>query len=111
MELRVESKGDAEAIWADLKLHSQNIAIAVMYRSPDDRDFYQDFEQQVEIVREKRNHLFIMGDLNSDLSKKNDRDGKKLKSSMSGYNLKNVIKKATRVTETTETLIDVILVK
>ena len=110
IELHAEGKGEAETIWADLKMHSQNIAIAVMYRPPDDRGFYQEFERQVEIVREKRNHLFIMGDLNSDLVKKKDGDGKKLKSAMSGYNLKNVIKKATRVTETTETLIDVILV-
>ena len=106
----MEGKGEAEAIWTDLKMHSHNIAIAVMYRPPDDRDFYQEFERQVEIVREKRNHLFIMGDLNSDLVKKKDGGGKNLKSAISGYNLKNVIKKATRLTETTETLIDVIVV-
>ena len=40
MDLRIEDNSNAEVIWADLKIHSQNIAIAVVYRPPDDRDFY-----------------------------------------------------------------------
>ena len=43
IKFRVDSKCETEVIWADLKLYSLNIAIAVAYRPPDDGDFHHNF--------------------------------------------------------------------
>ena len=51
-----------------------------------------------------------MGDLNSDMLKKNERSSKRMKLLIHSRNLKNIIKEPTRVAEDTRTPIDVILI-
>ena len=59
-----------------------------------------------------RKNILIAGDLNSNVLRgSKDDKGKKLSSILETFSLKNIITKPTRVTETTKTLIDLIIVK
>ena len=51
-----------------------------------------------------------MGDLNSDLLSKNTAHGKKLKEVIKSNRLENVIKEPTRITDSTKTSTDVLIV-
>ena len=62
----------------------------------------------------KRNNILLLGHFNSDLllkGKSHDKSyqGRKLLNVLNNYNLKNVIKKSTRITEKTSTIIDLII--
>ena len=65
-----------EAIWADAVIHSQKVSIAVVYRPPDDREFFQLFERHIQYLKMKRKNILIMGGVNSDLLSKNNVLGK-----------------------------------
>ena len=83
---------------------------AVVYRPPDQLHFYNEFAKHVEEIRNKRTNLLIMGDLNSDMLKQNEGFDKQLRLLVHLHKLRTIIKKATRITEDTRTLIDVILI-
>ena len=88
-----------EAVW---------IEIINAYRQPDDLTFFGKFQ-----VWEKRNNILLLGDFNSDLNFRNQNDetyfGRKLLRVLNSFNMTNIIKKPTRVTETTKTVIDLII--
>ena len=104
-----------ETIWAEINLHSQRLLISVMYRPPADTKFYVSLERQLESIWIKRKNIFIMGDLNSDLLRKRgngtavSENGTKLLNVITKFGLVNVIKQPTRITTTSQTLIDVSL--
>ena len=110
LKLQIDTKIVVETIWADVQMHSQKMAVAVVYRPPDQLNFYSEFAKQVEKIRDKRTNLLIMGDLNSDMLKHNEGFGKQLKLLIHSHDLKNIIKEPTRITGDTRTLIDVILI-
>ena len=105
-----------EAIWAELKFHSQNLALSIMYRPPKDTNFFGMLERQLNCICKKKENIFIMGDFNSNVLRNtrhevvaivNDSDhGRKLTNVLRKFALTNVIKEPTRITETTKTLID-----
>ena len=39
-----------EAIWTELKMHSQKLLVSVMYRPPKQPTFYDNFEKQLEQI-------------------------------------------------------------
>ena len=43
-----------EAIWAELKFHSQNLALSIMYRPPKDTNFFGILERQLDCICKKR---------------------------------------------------------
>ena len=80
-----------------------------MYRPPKDLSFYEKLEKldkQLQHISRRRNNIFIIGDLNSDVSSKPSENGSKLKQIMRKHGLSNVIKDYTRVTETSRSTID-----
>ena len=110
-----------EAIWVEVILHSQRLVLSIMYRPPNDADFFSVLEKQLDSVCGKRKNIMIMGDLNSNLlnargcgntlQANNSTDhGRKLVSVLRKFGLVNVIKQPTRITETSSTLIDLSIV-
>ncbi|RMX36495.1 hypothetical protein pdam_00010010 [Pocillopora damicornis] len=80
-----------------------------MYRPPKDLSFYEKLEKldkQLQHISRRRNNIFIIGDLNSDVSSKPSENGSKLKQILRKHGLSNVIKDYTRVTETSRSTID-----
>ena len=47
-----------EAIWAELKFHSQNLALSIMYRPPKDTNFFGMLERQLDHLQEKEKHPY-----------------------------------------------------
>ena len=108
----MESK--TESIWVEIQLHSQRIILAVVYRPPSDDDFYQNFQSYLEKVWQKRKHIFLMGDFNSDMlfrgkSANECSKGKQLLRLINCFRMKNMIKAPTRITQETESLIDLFI--
>eukprot|EP00795_Rhopilema_esculentum_P004167 gene4167-20353_t len=100
-----------EAIWVELSLCSQKMLIGTIYRPPDRDDFYTLFPPELEQIWQTRKNLLIIGDLNSDLTPNGMNDkGRRLKTILNNYNLKNMIKDPTSVTETTKTVLDLVIV-
>ena len=90
---------------------SQKMLIGTVYRPPDRDDFYTLFPPILEQIWQTRKNLLIIGDLNSDLTPNSMNDkGRRLKTILNNYNLKNMIKDPTRVTETTKSVLDLVIV-
>ena len=98
-----------EALWVELVLHSQRLLLGCVYRPPDYGVFYNYFKIILEKIWLKRKNVMIMGDFNSDLLSNND-NSRKLSQLLSSFNYKNLIKKPTRVSETSSTLLDLMIV-
>ena len=83
-----------------------------MYRPPDSSDYLSKhfnklFDNFLKNVNESLSETIILGDMNINFLKKDN--SKELKSIISSYNYKQLIDSATRITNNTSTLIDVIL--
>ena len=92
-----------------LPLTTPCISIKLIYRPPKDLSFYEKLEKldkQLQHISRRRNNIFIIGDLNSDVSSKPSENGSKLKQILRKHGLSNVIKDYTRVTETSRSTID-----
>nr|CAI5824272.1 unnamed protein product [Callosobruchus analis] len=70
----------------------------------------QELNDAIERAYLQADAVIIMGDININLLKPNSPESRKFASSLSDYGLVQVVNSPTRVTETTETLIDVICV-
>ena len=57
-----------EAIWSEVKLHSQRISLSVIYRPPKGQNFFDTFSEELEKIWLQKKNILIIGDLNSDLS-------------------------------------------
>ena len=69
------------------------------------------FPPVIEQIWQTRKNLLIIGDLSSDLTPNGMNDkGRRLKTILNNYNFKNMIKDPTRVTETTKTVLDLVIV-
>lgn len=105
---------EIEAIWVDIFLpRSKPLLIGTVYR-PERPLHVTNFVENFEQVLAKINHsheVYILGDFNVDLVKnKKDPMAKKYLNCLSGAGFSNIIDEPTRVTETTESLIDHVLI-
>ena len=105
---------DIEAIWLDICIHSQKMMIGTLYRHLKDLEFYKKLEKVLETILTRRKNLTLIEDLNSDLSKKGGQPeekvlGKRLVNILKSQNLHNIIKEPTRITQKTQTLIDLFI--
>ena len=110
----MKSNSDLEATWFELEISSQKILISSIYRLPDDMQFFEKLQKGLEPLCQRRSNLLVLGDLNADLHfergiQKDMRTGKMLLRLLKSLNLHNMIQQPTRITETTETLIDLII--
>ena len=92
---------------------SQKFLLGALYRPPTDFSFYGNLQTILSWIITKRKNIILMGDLNSDLLQRSNENhtGKRLKRILYSYDLTNIIKEPTRISDTTKTLIDLIIVK
>eukprot|EP00795_Rhopilema_esculentum_P007243 gene7243-12925_t len=101
-----------EAIWIEIwPKHSKSFLVGIMYRPPDSskylsKDFNNHLNSMLSKVSEKSQEKILMGDLNVNFLKQNN---KEFKAILSVFGLKQMVEKPTRVAKSSETLIDVIL--
>eukprot|EP00795_Rhopilema_esculentum_P009289 gene9289-16986_t len=106
---------ELEIMWIKVwpsREHCKGILIAIIYRPPDSskylrKDFNARFNSLLTKAAEECKETMILGDANINFRIEND--NKELKAIFSVFGLKQIIAKPTRISETTETLIDVIL--
>ena len=98
---------NAESIWLKLNLMNQTIIMGVVYRKPGTN--FEEFKQEFEFVLQNLNLdkklTIIMGDFNVDLTSDEEKSRELIRLTES-YGLVQLIKTATRVTNTSSTLID-----
>lgn len=96
-----------------IKLKNLNTIILCIYRPPngDLQIFFQKLSAILDLLKhkDKKNKLCICGDFNIDLNNKNKKS-KEFKDILTSYNLKPTIINNTRITKTSATLIDNIII-
>ena len=97
-----------ENIWIEVSTREGKLLICTIYRPPNSNAFWDDFELNIEMVKEtcRKSNLIIMGDINADLNTSN---GKKLLDICQSQNLSHHINEPTRITDTTASCLDQIL--
>lgn len=99
-----------EVIWFEIRPKcSKGILIASVYRPPDsskhlDKDFNELFNSMLTKAMSESKETILLGDMNA-----NFLDNKDLKLIFNVHGLKQMIRQPTRITESTESLIDIIL--
>ncbi|XP_071123950.1 uncharacterized protein [Mytilus edulis] len=97
-----------ETLWVEIRAKGQNFLLCHSYRPPNaDTDFWARLNHAIETAFQFNENIVITGDLNSDLFNVNNN---KLIDTMDLFNLRNVIDKATRVTDKSSTLLDPIII-
>ena len=101
----MEVPSTIEGTWINVKCQSQTWLIVCVYRPSTDLSFYGTFSCMLEKVWCTRKNIVIMGDLNSDLSFKRNKDakshfGKRLLRILRSYGMKCIIKEPTRISGT-----------
>ena len=107
------SDKNLEAIWIQVNLPSVIALFSVIYKAPDDNDFFDRFQKQLESAWLRSSYIFLLGDLNCDLNILNtasrNRNAAKLLCIFDALNLENTITSPTRFTPSCESLIDLIV--
>lgn len=90
---------------------SKNFLIATHYRPPNTskylcKNFKEEFDKSLSLYCSESKELILLGDMNVDYQKQND--NKDIKSIIQVNGLTQIIKKPTRVTKDSKTLIDII---
>ena len=101
-----------EAVWIEICYpHTKSFIVGIIYKPPDSSKhlsecFNDILSNSLSIIDAENKEVIILGDINCDYLVKNDHRFIKEIFTINGY--KQLINKPTRITETTETLIDVI---
>ncbi|MCG8048302.1 MAG: endonuclease/exonuclease/phosphatase family protein, partial [Candidatus Thiodiazotropha endolucinida] len=101
---------DLECVWVQAKVQGHTILVGGIYRPPNANQNYWNLIHET-IDRAKSTNIqdiIILGDLNNDLLVNNR--SKNLQELMKAYSLKQLLTEATHFTESSASLIDVILV-
>ena len=98
-----------EVIWVEVNKVEGKVLIGTAYRPPNSTYFWEHFERNLDVVKSHRDtkYILVMGDLNADFK---DVHGNHLLNLCAIQNLKCLIKEPTRITATTQTCLDQILV-
>ena len=101
-----------ESIWLNIIIKGQTFLLGCVYRPPSDKKFLQNFKLYLDHINHRTN-IVIVGDTNFDLNPCNDINKAAVRdyiSILNTYHLQNIIKENTRISQTSQTLIDHILV-
>lgn len=116
-EIQWERRNDLEnknieSIWIEIQPnYVKRFLICILYRPPDsskhlNRIFNKEFNEMLSLASKECKETIILGDVNVNFLV--PRDNKEFKSILNLHGLKQIIKKATRITEVSKTLIDII---
>ncbi len=97
-----------ETVWIQVKTQRDSFFIGTIYRTPSSTvEFWDLLNRNLEYVCDQTNNIILVGDVNEDQLNTNNH---RLKDIMIMNTMKNVIVSPTRITDTTSTLLDPILV-
>lgn len=101
-----------EAVFVDILLpKSKPVIVGACYRPPNQNNFYEILEEMCSNCSDLINsEVIITGDFNSDILKKDSQNFKALDNFCRAFDFVQLIKEPTRVCETSETVIDLMLV-
>ena len=96
------------------KANSRDILVGTIYRPPNQNsEFFTTFPKLMENIWTKFSNIVLLGDLNTNLLQDERGDtsyeGNKMKGILEQFNMKNVVKGPTRITNHSKTLIDLIV--
>lgn len=106
---------EIESVWIEIwpsRQHCKGILVSTIYRPPDTskylhKNFNSVFNSMMTKASEESKEMIVLGDMNVNFLVPGD--NKDLKSVFEPLGLKQTIEKPTRITETTRTLIDIVL--
>ena len=107
------NRDNLEMMWLEISLNNaKKFLIAVLYQPPNSskhqcKNFVEMLSNKLETVQNENKETIIIGDINCDYA--NPESHRDVKSCLSMNGFKQLIKKPTRVTENTSTIIDVLL--
>ena len=101
----IEVDTNIESLWMEGIVNSQKYLLGCIYRPPKMKKFLQNITHIFECFNHRSN-IFLLGDFNIDMSEDDSTLTKDFKQVLAEYCLTNVIMKYTRITATSETLID-----
>ena len=105
----IDMNTDIESIWINVILRSQKLLLGCIYRPPNDKKFLTSFKTALDNICHRSN-VVLIGDFNIDLSNNCDKtltgDFKEL---LGSDNLVSQIKDCTRITDSTITLINLVI--
>ena len=101
---------DLECVWIQVKIRGHDILICGIYRPPNSsQNYWNPIHESVDRAKSTAvQDIIILGDLNNDLLVNNR--SKNLNDFINTYNLKQLINEPTHFTESSSSLIDVVLV-
>ena len=101
-----------EAEWLQVKFPSSSVLFSVIYRPPDaSGEFFEQIGATLEKAWLKTSNRVLLGDFNCDFQGDSElsANARKLRSIFEMYNMQNVVVENTRETQTTSTLIDLMV--
>ena len=109
-DLNIQIEGECEACFIEIVVDKQcgkNVIVGSLYRHPHDNfdEFFSAFAKIVEKIN-KKYQLIILGDFNINMIDYTSPTARTYKNLLLSLGLRNVINLPTRVTESTETVID-----
>lgn len=110
--LNFHSLNSLEQLWVRISVRSKKIIIGILYRPPNSSiiDFIGAFENSLSEVTVACDEVICCGDTNINFLDLNNRKTSLFMDCIDSFNLKQVINSPTRVTGTSSTLIDIILI-
>lgn len=101
-----------EQLWLKIRLGGQTVVVGVIYRIPSASPvhFFDELYETIERVSLESNSLILMGDININLLNTDLRDARRFQQLLDTFDTRQVINSPTRVTVTSESLIDVMCV-
>ena len=98
-----------KSLWLHVRFPATSVLFAVMYRPPDDNNFFNVVNTILEKAWLKSSNIFLLGDLNCNYSDCRNTNRAKLQCIINSVNMHNVITNPTRITMESSTLIDLIV--
>ena len=100
---------DLEAVWVETKLNQNSLLIGSFYRPPNSTVAYWELlEESLRKVNNTTSRFIILGDFNTDFL---NSPSQHMLDLLSQYNLSQLVNEPTRITETSSTCIDLIIMQ
>lgn len=108
---RVDIDNNIEEIWIKIYISNIILCVGTVYRPPRQNffEFSDHFETSLSLLVPSSNEIVCMGDFNIDLLNDSSRMASAFMSLVSDYCLEQVITQPTRITQSSSTLLDIIL--
>ena len=112
-DLDIQIDGECEAKFLEIitaNTNTKNIIVGSIYRHPHDNhpEFLSDLSEKIECIQ-KKYHVVILGDININTKDNSDKNTQDYKNTLLSLGLRNTINLPTRITETSDTVLDHIL--